>query len=161
MRSYTDCRDVCHELARLSRLQYAVLPFDHWWQHIDGLMQERRNSSALAMELRLSCINPSIWHHGNCSTMAQVMACCLTTSSDNYNQCWLLISEFIMWHSLGAVSQELLWNVFGIYNCISWVRYQSLLVCLECDLNWKKNPTVYPMNSGLDIYKKISTCLPD
>ena len=26
----------------------------------DGLVQERRNSSALAMELRLSCINPSI-----------------------------------------------------------------------------------------------------
>ena len=25
---------------------------------IDGLVQERRNSSALAMELRLSCINP-------------------------------------------------------------------------------------------------------
>ena len=28
--------------------------------HIDGLVQERRNSSALAMELRLSCSNPSI-----------------------------------------------------------------------------------------------------
>ena len=28
--------------------------------HVDGLMQERRNSSALAMELRLSWINPSI-----------------------------------------------------------------------------------------------------
>ena len=27
---------------------------------MDGLMQERRNSSALAMELCLSCINPSI-----------------------------------------------------------------------------------------------------
>ena len=27
---------------------------------IDGLLQERRNSSALAMELRLSCTNPSI-----------------------------------------------------------------------------------------------------
>ena len=26
--------------------------------HIDGLVQERRNSSALAMDLRLSCINP-------------------------------------------------------------------------------------------------------
>ena len=26
--------------------------------HIDGLMQTRRNSSALAMELRLSCTNP-------------------------------------------------------------------------------------------------------
>ena len=27
---------------------------------IDGLVQERRNSSALAIELRLSCINPLI-----------------------------------------------------------------------------------------------------
>ena len=27
---------------------------------IDGLVQERRNSSALAMELRLSCTNSSI-----------------------------------------------------------------------------------------------------
>ena len=41
-----------------------------WWQircmhcvveFINGLMQERRYSSALAMELRLSCTNPSIW----------------------------------------------------------------------------------------------------
>ena len=32
---------------------------------IDGLMQERRNSSALAMELRLSCINLSIWEHSS------------------------------------------------------------------------------------------------
>ena len=30
------------------------------YPHIDGLMQEKHNSSALAMELRLSCINPSI-----------------------------------------------------------------------------------------------------
>ena len=29
--------------------------------NIDGLVQERRNSSALAMELRLSCTNSSIW----------------------------------------------------------------------------------------------------
>ena len=32
-----------------------------WWVNIDGLMQERCNSSALAMELRLSCTNPSTW----------------------------------------------------------------------------------------------------
>ena len=31
------------------------------WLDIDGLVQERRNSSALAMELHLSCINPSIY----------------------------------------------------------------------------------------------------
>ena len=29
--------------------------------HINGLVQERRNSSALAMELRLSCTNPAIY----------------------------------------------------------------------------------------------------
>ena len=31
-----------------------------WQHHNDGLVQERRNSSALSMELRLSCTNPSI-----------------------------------------------------------------------------------------------------
>ena len=29
---------------------------------IDGLAQERNNSSALAMELRLSCTDPLIWY---------------------------------------------------------------------------------------------------
>ena len=29
--------------------------------HFDGLVQERRNSSALAMKLRLSCTKPSIY----------------------------------------------------------------------------------------------------
>ena len=32
---------------------------------IDGLVQERRNSIANALELRLSCNNPSIWCHRN------------------------------------------------------------------------------------------------
>ena len=32
-----------------------------WVLYIEGLMQERRNSSALAMELRLCCTNPSIY----------------------------------------------------------------------------------------------------
>ena len=35
---------------------YPILAF-----YIDGLVQERRNSSALAMEWRLSCTNPSIF----------------------------------------------------------------------------------------------------
>ena len=46
------------------------MPFQYEWiteptsHHIHGLVQERRNSSALAMELRFSCTNPSIyaWH---------------------------------------------------------------------------------------------------
>ena len=31
--------------------------------HIDGLVQERRNSIGISLELRLSCTNPSIWCH--------------------------------------------------------------------------------------------------
>ena len=31
------------------------------WLSIDGLVQERRNSSALTLELCLSCTNPSVW----------------------------------------------------------------------------------------------------
>ena len=41
------CEEHIHSRERLGR-------------HIDGLVQERRKSSALAMELRLSCTNPSV-----------------------------------------------------------------------------------------------------
>ena len=47
--------------------------------HIDGLVQERHNFSALAMELRLSCTNPSIcppnFAHGEHVTWFVVMIC--------------------------------------------------------------------------------------
>ena len=40
-----------------------------------------------------------IWRHGTRSTLAQVMACCLTAPSHYLNhQCWLIISK-IQWHS--------------------------------------------------------------
>ena len=39
--------------------------------HIDGLVQERRNSIANAVELRLSCINPSIY--GPCMIVPKKM----------------------------------------------------------------------------------------
>ena len=47
--------------------------------HIDGLVQERRNSSAIAMELRLSCTNPSIswlamtWLHQELAYQAMIL----------------------------------------------------------------------------------------
>ena len=50
----------------------------------NGLVQERRNSGVLAMELRLSCTNTSI--------------CCLMTPSHCLNQCRLIIGE-VLWHS--------------------------------------------------------------
>ena len=61
-------------------------PGDDMWRHVDGLMQERRNSIANALELRLSCTNPSmfIW--------VQIMACGLTASSYFFNQSWLIVN---------------------------------------------------------------------
>ena len=57
--------------------------------HIDGSMQERRNSNALALELGLSCTNPSI---------------CSTTLSPRGKEHWKLytgISIGILWmHAL-------------------------------------------------------------
>ena len=41
--------------------------------HFDGLLQERHNSSALAMELRLSCTNPSIWNSAGLRTYYQTL----------------------------------------------------------------------------------------
>ena len=41
--------------------------------HIDGLVQERRNSSALALELRLSCTNPFIFAFCKINTSWQVL----------------------------------------------------------------------------------------
>ena len=39
-----------------------------------------------------------IWRHRSGSTLAQVMAWCLTAPSHYLNQCWLLIIE-VLWHS--------------------------------------------------------------
>ena len=51
---------------------------------------------------KFHCINslwPSdaIWRQRSGSTLAQVMACCLTAPSHYLNQCWLIISE-VQWH---------------------------------------------------------------
>ena len=37
--------------------------------------------------------NDAIWWHRSGSTLAQVMACCLTAPSHYLNQCWIIITE--------------------------------------------------------------------
>ena len=39
----------------------------------------------------------AIWRHKSGSTLAQVMACCLTAPSHCLNQCWLIISKAFIW----------------------------------------------------------------
>ena len=58
-----------NKMSRLQKPQGTVTNKQNcvWLMYIDRLVQERRNSSALALELRLSCNNPLIWsfhlHH--------------------------------------------------------------------------------------------------
>ena len=40
----------------------------------------------------------TIWQQRSGSTLAQVMACCLTAPSHYLNQCWLIINK-VQWHS--------------------------------------------------------------
>ena len=48
----------------------------------------------------VNSLGPSdaIWQQRSGSTLAQVMACCLTAPSHYLNQCWLIISK-AEWHS--------------------------------------------------------------
>ena len=78
--SHWDCPRTRHTLVTAAGMEI---------QQIDGLVQGRRNSSALAMELRLSCTNPSKW-----------LACiyfsnpCLYDSLTGMYWCNLLIYHF-------------------------------------------------------------------
>ena len=56
----------------LSLFPNMEIPLVSWWKaiaHFDGLVQEWHNSSALAMELRLSCTNPLIYSMHSISQM--------------------------------------------------------------------------------------------
>ena len=58
----------------------------------------------------------AMWHHRTGSTLAQVMACCLTAPSHFLNQCWLVINCFL-WHCHGSnfigIMEEICpWNAF-------------------------------------------------
>ena len=59
--------------------------------------------------------NDAIWQYKSVSTLAQVMACCLTAPSHYLCQCWLLISDLCGIH-LRAISQ----------------RVAKLLCCIMC-----------------------------
>ena len=53
----------------------------------------------------------AIWRQRSWSTLAQVMACCLTAPSHFLNQCWLIISE-AQWHSYKGNSTRDASNIY-------------------------------------------------
>ena len=74
-----------------------------------GLCTNLQNDLTIEMEIleerefaisEFNSLWPSdtIWRHRSGSTLAQVMACCLTAPSHYLNQCWLIINK-VQWHS--------------------------------------------------------------
>ena len=62
--------------------------------------EQSRNLNLWDTDRNINSFWPSgaIWRQRSGSTLAQVMACCLTAPSHYLNQCWLIISE-VQWHS--------------------------------------------------------------
>ena len=71
----------------------------------------------------LAWTGDAIWPHRSGSTLAQVMACCLTAPSHYLNQCWLVISK-VQWESpQGNFTRE--FSVINHYNYLFKISWKS------------------------------------
>ena len=79
---------------------------------LSGLIREIRlalgawtgvGGNCICVVILPSSLRPSgaMWRQGTGSTLAQVMACCLTAPSHFLDQCWLIISK-VLWRSCEA-----------------------------------------------------------
>ena len=66
----------------------------------------------------------TIWWHGTRSTLAQVMAWCLTAPSHYLNQCWLITGE-VPWHSSQGIIHRWCSNIMWYFMqpCMTIVEY--------------------------------------
>ena len=64
-----------------------------WFYEVDGLVQERRNSISNALELRLSCTNPSKWKHFLYADFLVSLVVARTT-------CWPTLEWPVSWDSI-------------------------------------------------------------
>ena len=75
----------------------------------------------------------AIWQHRSVSTLAPIMACCLTTPSDYWNQCWLI--KGVLWanesnqNHVVSASTETYWQVYfwTFWNIIFLQDFQSYI----------------------------------
>ena len=118
-----------------SRWQPIISTSCHCLPHLDGLVQERRNSSALAMELRLSCINPSLscvhqWGVSLHITSYVSITKRFTTHQDEF--LGILFSWVNLYYSCcGTFLSEIRWQLhidvalskkFGLKSCCRFVN---------------------------------------
>ena len=73
--------------------------------HIDGLVQERRNSGALVTELRLSCTNPLICVRECGHRWFMRLLVALRHGCHFLNQCWFIVKQIPTNKTSGIESQ--------------------------------------------------------
>ena len=78
-------------------MQFDAYPLKGLTKYFDGELFDRLFERTMFLVNSL-WTNDAIWRQISGSTLAQVMACCLTAPSHHLNQCWLIISE-VQWHS--------------------------------------------------------------
>ena len=83
--------------------------------------------------LDLIVASDATWRHRSGSTLAKVMACCLTTPSYYLNKCWIIISQ-VLWHFyLNAILLEI--SKDNIH--LRWKSYISNHC--QISLQWRHN----------------------
>ena len=100
--------------------------------HIDGFVQERCNSSALAMELRLSCTNPSIWSHTD-----------IISLKTHWNDVYIFRRSSPAFHWLSRRTSWPLNNVLRFMSAQETVLSKTStrnLIVLRMPCRWVQNP---------------------
>ena len=111
---YKVCKYLLHAI-------YSIIFIDTFFAflHIDGLVQERRNPIANALELRLSCTNPSISYFSQ-----RMLICCIWLKWDNSHPLhdskivWLPRCQWSVWlKSTGqnTTKREYLWIYLKVH----------------------------------------------
>ena len=96
----------------------------------------------------------AIWRHRSGSTLAQVMACCLTAPSHYLNQCWLFINE-VQWHTSDS---NFTMDTSAISSKISIeIKFHSNLSGANESLLWRHNG--HSSVSNHQPYDRLHNCL--
>ena len=96
-------------------------------EHIDNehdykkdLKSIHNHASESATNTHINSWRPSdtIWRHRSGSTLAEVMACCLTTPSHNLNQCLFIING-VLWYSPYNNFTGSAWDINSWYEFVN------------------------------------------
>ena len=120
----------------------------------------------ISLQYHLNSLRPSdaIWRQWSWTTLAQVMACCLTAPSHYLNQCWLIIRG-VLWHtsesSFAGIAQgidsgyefekDILKNIFKSPRG-QWVKRDHIINTVT-QINWSKSESFISLPT-------VNTCGP-